>query len=100
MDIGKLILVGGGTVLMLYLGIFGNLQVKFSDLLFAPRPTSGKIIIVAIDDKSIQKIGRWPWDRKVFAEEFWKIKNPPEPSGLTLRFLKLHKMMKRSVRLC
>jgi adenylate cyclase len=60
-------LAGGGTVLMLYFGIFGNLQAKFSDLLFAPRPTSGNIIIVAIDDKSIQKIGRWPWDRKVFA---------------------------------
>lgn len=60
---------------MLYLGIFGNLQAKFSDLLFAPRPTSGKIIIVAIDDKSIQKIGRWPWDRKVFAEVLGKLKS-------------------------
>lgn len=69
------ILVGGGTVLMLYFGIFGNLQAKFSDLLFVPRQTSGKIIIVAIDDKSIQKIGRWPWDRKVFAQVLEKLKS-------------------------
>ncbi len=60
---------------MLYFGIFGNFQAKFSDLLFAPRPTSGKIVIVAIDDKSIQKIGRWPWDRKVFAVFLEKLKS-------------------------
>lgn len=79
------VLVGGGTVLMLYLGIFGNLQVKFSDLLFVPRQTSGKIIIAAIDDKSIQKIGRWPWDRKVFGLVLEKLKSA-EAIGIDVTF--------------
>lgn len=29
---------------------------------------SDKPIIVAIDNKSIEDLGRWPWDRKIFAE--------------------------------
>ena len=31
------------------------------------RDPGDKVVIVAIDDKSIQNIGRWPWSRKVHA---------------------------------
>ncbi|MBK6656819.1 MAG: CHASE2 domain-containing protein [Proteobacteria bacterium] len=31
------------------------------------RDPGDKIVVVAIDDKSIQNIGRWPWSRKVHA---------------------------------
>lgn len=33
-----------------------------------------KIVIVAVDEKSINKIGRWPWDRKIIGDLFKKLK--------------------------
>ncbi len=33
----------------------------------ASRDPGDKVVVVAIDDKSIQNIGRWPWSRKVHA---------------------------------
>lgn len=33
----------------------------------APRPSSGVVVIAAIDDKSIAQIGQWPWPRLVLA---------------------------------
>ena len=32
-----------------------------------PVPTSGHVVIVAIDDPSVDEVGRWPWPRTVFA---------------------------------
>jgi len=39
-----------------------------SDVLYSARTPLSEIVIVAIDDRSLQSIGRWPWDRAVFAE--------------------------------
>jgi len=33
----------------------------------ASRDPGEKVVVVAIDDKSVQNIGRWPWSRKVHA---------------------------------
>lgn len=44
-----------------------NLEMKFYDLLFNIRgmePISSEVAIVAVDDKSIKAIGRWPWSRQ------------------------------------
>ncbi len=44
-----------------------NLEMKFYDLMFTMRgaePIGSEVAIVAIDDKSIKAIGRWPWSRK------------------------------------
>ncbi len=35
-------------------------------MLFTPQPTSGEIIIVKIDDESLNKVGQWPWPRETF----------------------------------
>lgn len=32
-----------------------------------PTPKNDKVVVVAIDEPSINKLGRWPWDRTVFA---------------------------------
>lgn len=32
------------------------------------RPADGTIVIIAIDDRSLQALGRWPWPRTVHAE--------------------------------
>ena len=33
-----------------------------------PHRASGDIVLVAIDDRSVQKIGRWPWPRRYHAQ--------------------------------
>ena len=60
----------------LYLGfadyqIFHVLEGEFLDLRFqirGARDTANDIALVQIDDKSIEKLGRWPWSRQLFAE--------------------------------
>ncbi|HTR63400.1 MAG TPA: adenylate/guanylate cyclase domain-containing protein [Candidatus Binataceae bacterium] len=47
-----------------------TLELKASDVRLRARPHkpfSNDVAIVAIDDKSIQQIGRWPWTRDVLA---------------------------------
>ncbi len=61
--------LAASTVLSLLFsfGVFESWQSKLSDSLFAPRKAREDIVIIAIDDRSIQAIGRWPWDRSVHA---------------------------------
>ncbi len=40
---------------------------KIIDRFFIERPVQAPVVIIAIDDRSIQTIGRWPWDRSVHA---------------------------------
>src|SRR5262249_19741933 len=47
-----------------------SLELKVTDVRLrarSHRPFSNKVVIVAIDNKSIQEIGRWPWDRGTLA---------------------------------
>jgi len=50
------------------LGLFYGFENFFSDRLFLKKPISQDIVIVEIDSESINKIGQWPWPRKVFAQ--------------------------------
>ncbi|MEK7151277.1 MAG: adenylate/guanylate cyclase domain-containing protein [Patescibacteria group bacterium] len=47
-------------------GSFGVFRDKLIDLLFTQKSASKDILIVAIDEASIQSIGQWPWPRSVF----------------------------------
>lgn len=47
-------------------GFFGVWRDRLTDLLFTAKPASSDIVIVAIDEASIQSIGQWPWPRAVF----------------------------------
>ena len=49
------------------LGFLSNIQLKLADNLYGGKTPLDSINIIAIDDKSLQEIGRWPWDRDVFA---------------------------------
>ena len=61
-------------IILIYLGLMAlnprfinNLEMKFYDLMFQMRgaePIGSEVAIVAIDDKSIKAIGRWPWSRR------------------------------------
>ena len=51
-------------------GFFDTLGLKLYDTwmkLDTPAETEGRIVIVEIDDDSIEKIGRWPWPRSIIA---------------------------------
>ncbi|HNY12697.1 MAG TPA: CHASE2 domain-containing protein, partial [Candidatus Wallbacteria bacterium] len=56
---------------------------KFNDIMLKSRPRADmpildNIVLVGMDDESVEKIGRWPWNRSVFAEflRFVKRGNP------------------------
>lgn len=65
-------IVGGSIAvvcaLLFLAGLFHSLSNRTTDRLFTPRSVDPRIRIVAIDDVSISKIGRWPWDRTVHAK--------------------------------
>ena len=48
-------------------GFLDTWESKISDALYAPGNPLDEIIIVSIDDKSLQTLGRWPWPRDYFA---------------------------------
>ncbi|MEW6657053.1 MAG: adenylate/guanylate cyclase domain-containing protein [Thermodesulfobacteriota bacterium] len=53
------------------------LELKFYDLKFlfrGPQPPGAEIALVAIDDASLQAVGRWPWSREDIARLLAKVK--------------------------
>ena len=57
-------------VVALLCGVGGDLQNALSDLRFGwlSRAASGDIVVVAIDPRSLDAIGVWPWPRTVHAD--------------------------------
>jgi len=83
----------GITILFLGLGLFrvefiDTLEFKFYDVMINLRsnPESpSDIVLVDIDDDSIEKIGRWPWPRSLMAEGIDKISaGKPKVIGFSL----------------
>jgi diguanylate cyclase (GGDEF)-like protein/PAS domain S-box-containing protein len=64
------ILVAGALVLILAAGWHGALRNALLDLRFAggSRQSTGDIVVVAIDTRSIEDIGVWPWPRRLHAD--------------------------------
>ncbi len=66
----------GITVIFLLLGLLrmdflDTMELKFYDLMMDLRgevQSSSDIVIVDIDDDSIEKLGRWPWPRSLLAQ--------------------------------
>jgi len=56
------------VVVSIWLGFFDTAQEKISDRFFTFTKPPQNIIVIAIDDQSIEEIGAWPWPRVVFAE--------------------------------
>ncbi|MBU0467414.1 MAG: adenylate/guanylate cyclase domain-containing protein [Nanoarchaeota archaeon] len=54
---------------------FSHIRPSISDRFYGEKTPLDNIIIIKIDDSSINKIGRWPWDRNIFSEILLKIKN-------------------------
>lgn len=69
--------IGGAVFLFVLLSyslkLFTGPELFWEDRLVSAKPVSSDIIIVAIDDASIAKIGQWPWPRSVFADAFSRL---------------------------
>jgi adenylate cyclase len=50
-----------------------QLNQLFIDQLHGRMPARSEIVVVSIDDKSLQEIGAWPWDRSNFAKVVQKL---------------------------
>lgn len=81
-------LVASGCALLLWWGgVFQGFETTLEDRLFGARPVDSRIVIVAIDSDSIQKIGQWPWPRAVFADFLSALRTaPPHAVGLDVVF--------------
>lgn len=56
-----------------FLGVGSNIQNRLSDNLYGGKTALDAIVIIGIDDASLQEIGRWPWKRSVFADMIEKL---------------------------
>jgi adenylate cyclase len=50
-----------------FFNVFSGWNSTLTDTLYTKEEPFNNFLIVAIDDKSIQEIGRWPWNREVYA---------------------------------
>ncbi len=77
-------------IILFLFGLFGSWQNRLSDTLYTQHKAPNNIVIVAIDDKSIGEIGRFPWDREVYANFLNKLslsKASPSVIGFDISFL-------------
>ena len=77
-SIGLACVIAASTILLMrgHLPIFEDIEGSLLDARFQYRgaiPRSELVKIVAIDEKSIDEIGRWPWSREIVAELINKI---------------------------
>ncbi len=67
-----LILLGAGCLFILFLALvqpFYSLNLWLSDQLFVPEPPSPNIVIVGIDDETLETHGRWAsWPRRLHTQ--------------------------------
>jgi signal transduction histidine kinase len=71
----RLSLLAGAVIALLLLGlwwgdVFMNLRLRLMDIYFAPASTSDTIVIIAIDDDSLNRYGSTPseWSRSVYVD--------------------------------
>jgi len=67
------VLVAVGVFALQEVGYFSVYNLQLQDQLMDTRPPSDEIVIVAIDDASIQEIGIWPWPRSIHADLIEKL---------------------------
>lgn len=64
------------AVFFIKIDFLNSLDLKLKDARFRIRgnlETDGRVFIVAVDSKSIDRLGRWPWDRKIIAKLIEKL---------------------------
>jgi len=54
--------------LLAHAGVFSLWNLRLTDALYGDKPQLENIVIIAVDDASLQEIGRWPWKRTVYLD--------------------------------
>ncbi|AHI30216.1 EAL domain-containing protein [Marinobacter similis] len=64
------LLAGLLTLLLWSFGAFDNINNQARDLYveFLAEPVASNLVVVEIDSASIEKVGRWPWPRTLYAD--------------------------------
>jgi adenylate cyclase len=79
-----LILVGSGVLVYIYNNnLFQPLDTKIQDLTVLSQQPSSKVIILGIDQRALDRLGGWPWDRKYLAQSINKL-NEQEVESIVL----------------
>ena len=80
-------LVAVVLALFFWFGAFETWEWRLEDKLYLGAEPHPDIVIVAIDDKSLGAIGRWPWDREVMAGLVRRIaEGSPRVLGIDVNF--------------
>ncbi|NPE26623.1 CHASE2 domain-containing protein [Methanococcoides sp. SA1] len=69
----------------IFAGFFSEVRNSISDNFHGGENVLDSIVVVEISDSSLNEIGRWPWDRDVFAELLMKVSSA-EVVGVDLSF--------------
>ncbi len=72
--------------LLFSVGFLSVYNTRISDNLYGGKYALDDIVIIGIDDKSLQEIGRWPWDRNVHAQLIDKIRNHAQVIAFDIGF--------------
>ncbi len=79
------LLIGAAVVALVFfsfkLSLWSGPEAFIEDRLVSPKGVRSDIVIVTIDSDSINKIGQWPWPRKVFADFVSRVK-PANPKAV------------------
>lgn len=64
------ILIASSLILIRWAGLFQSARLYFNDVYFVPAPVSDNIVIIALDDESLERYGRTPseWSRDVYVD--------------------------------
>lgn len=81
--VGVLTLLVWGLFQLPLFAAFGNLA---TDLFQGSIPARKEVVVVGIDDASLQSIGAWPWPREVFAEAVAKLATA-QPAAIAIDVL-------------
>jgi signal transduction histidine kinase len=68
---GLAVLLFAAVAILSTVPLIRDWQVRFTDTFFrlAPAPKQkSQVVLVAIDDESLQRYGRWPWSRTILAK--------------------------------
>jgi adenylate cyclase len=60
---------------LIFFNAFSNIRANISDRLHGEDEPLNNIVIVRIDDESINSVGEWPWPRNVYAELLNNVKD-------------------------
>ncbi|MBT5502964.1 CHASE2 domain-containing protein, partial [Candidatus Falkowbacteria bacterium] len=58
---------------LLHFKVFNLFDEQLKDKLFVQEEISGQIVLIGIDDNSIQSFGEWPWSRSLHAQMIDKL---------------------------